>query len=195
MDKFVKIHIIGAIGSNSLTISEDVKAALIAATVTIFLGILSNAITIFITYSNSKEKKILSYGKFYVEYVALLVPLVLHCSALKLNLAKDCSRKLLTYKLIEYAYNNAASFSSEDEKRNIEQIYSILLRIQILYKSGSYYPMSKKVHKDVVKLEKVIETLTWLHKNNVEESQINDLKMQTEIPNLQKHIIDIMLLT
>lgn len=174
--------------SNVQTISENVKAALIAASATIILGIVSNTITIVTTYNNTREKKLLSYGKFYIEYIALLVQLILHCNMLKSNMTQNAFRKYLKENLVKYAYNNNVVFSSPDEKSEIEQIYSILLNIHALFKNGSYYPLSRKVHKNVVKLEKTIETLIWIHDNKMEKSQICNLQKNIQIPNLQKHI-------
>ena len=173
--------------SNVQTISENVKAALIAASATIILGIVSNTITIVTTYNNTREKKLLSYGKFYIEYVALLVQLILHCNMLKSNMTQNAFRQYLKENLVKYAYNNNAVFSSPDEKSEIEQIYNILLNIHTLFKNGSYYPLSRKVHKNVVKLEKTIETLIWIHDNKMEKSQICNLQKNIQIPNLQKH--------
>ena len=177
-------------GSNGQTISESVKAALIAASVTIILGIVSNTITIIITYNNFREKKLLSYGKFYIEYVALLVQLILHCNILRSNSTKKF-RKCLRNNLVKYAQNNNATFSCQDEKREIELIYYTLLSIHTLFKSGSYYPLNRNVHKTVVKLEKTIETLIWISNNKAKESQINNLLKFIQIPNLQRHIENI----
>lgn len=184
----INFLVASVVESNVQTISENVKAALIAASATIILGIVSNTITIVTTYNNTREKKLLSYGKFYIEYVVLLVQLILHCNMLKSNMTQNAFRKYLEEKLVQYAYNNNVVFSSPDEKSEIEQIYNILLNIHTLFKNGSYYPLSRKVHKNVVKLEKTIETLIWIHDNKMEKSQICNLQKNIQIPNLQKHI-------
>lgn len=164
-------------------VSFEVIIPVISTAIIAVIGYVMQIITLYLTgKKEDKSKKIESYADFYIDLLFELNAIILAYQDYCIRRGK-VSWNEFGKKIITMIVTNSAR---EEDKRMIDKINSSMLKICTLYKNKSYYPMSRKVHKNCMKLCLFCDCIKKLGESRFSEDNINKCSEYILLPDIER---------
>lgn len=165
-------------------ISYDVIIPVVSTTLVALIGYVMQIVTLWHTGKKENERKrIEAYTGFYMELIFELSNMVLiyqdYCTRKEKKIAWNEFGKEI---LVSIAKNTAQG----DERNIVDKFNSSIKAVYKIFKEREYYPISKKVHKNCMKLCLYADCINKMNQTHFLNSNIEKCSESILLPDLEK---------
>ncbi len=168
---------------NQSEISYDIIIPVLSTTFIALIGYIMQLVTLWHTRKKENEsKKIEAYADFYIELIFELNNIILiyqdYCARNGEITWKEFGKSIFCL----LAENNAQG----DDRNLISKFNSAIITIYKLFEEKKYYPISKKAHKNCMKLCLFADCIYKINQSNFLKSNIQKCSESILLPDLEK---------